>query len=49
MQAHDNAVRWASLNRQIIAERAAEVLRADLRLIVDAPQGITNVCAYLAK
>jgi len=36
----DRAVRWASLNRQIIAERAAEALRADLRLIVDAPHNL---------
>ena len=37
---HDNAVRWASLNRQIIAERAAEALRCDLRLITDAPHNL---------
>jgi release factor H-coupled RctB family protein len=37
---HDNAVRWASLNRQIIAERAADALRADLRMIVDAPHNL---------
>ena len=36
LQDHDRAVRWASLNRQIIAERAAEALRADLTLLVDA-------------
>ena len=36
----DHAVRWASLNRQVIAERAAEALRADLRLIVDAPHNL---------
>lgn len=33
-------MRWASLNRQVIAERAAEALRADLRLIVDAPHNL---------
>lgn len=38
--AHDQAVRWAALNRQIIAERAAEALRADLRLITDVPHNI---------
>ncbi len=37
---HDHAVRWASLNRQIIAERAAEALRADLTLIADAPHNL---------
>ncbi|MEP2718361.1 RNA ligase RtcB family protein [Pseudophaeobacter sp.] len=37
---HDKAVRWASLNRQIIAERAAEALRADLRLITDVPHNV---------
>jgi release factor H-coupled RctB family protein len=34
---HDKAVAFARLNRQIIAERAAEALRTDLRLISDAP------------
>ena len=37
---HDKAVRWASLNRQIIAERAAEALRAGLALIADAPHNL---------
>ena len=32
---HDQAVRWASLNRRIIAERTADALRADLRLVAD--------------
>ncbi|MEM9341614.1 MAG: RNA ligase RtcB family protein [Pseudomonadota bacterium] len=40
VHAHDQAVRWATLNRQIIAERAAEALRADLRLITDAPHNM---------
>lgn len=40
LQDHDRAVRWASLNRQIIAERAAEALRADLMLIADAPHNL---------
>lgn len=40
LDGHDQAVQWASLNRQIIAERAAEALRADLRLIVDAPHNL---------
>ncbi|WP_170335417.1 RNA ligase RtcB family protein [Ruegeria arenilitoris] len=37
---HDKAVRWASLNRQAVAERASEALRADLTLIVDAPHNL---------
>ncbi|TNJ38909.1 RNA ligase RtcB family protein [Phaeobacter sp. B1627] len=40
MHDHDRAVRWARLNRQIIAERAAEALRADLRPVVDAPHNL---------
>jgi release factor H-coupled RctB family protein len=38
--AHDQAVQWAALNRQIIAERAADALRADVRLISDAPHNL---------
>ncbi|MBO9465624.1 RNA ligase RtcB family protein [Tropicibacter sp. R15_0] len=37
---HDQAVIWARLNRQVIAERAAEALRADLHLISDAPHNL---------
>lgn len=40
LNAHDQAVRWAALNRQAIAERAADALRADLRLLVDAPHNL---------
>ncbi len=36
----EQAVTWASLNRQIIAERAAEALRADVQLIADAPHNL---------
>ncbi|MEP3640045.1 MAG: RNA ligase RtcB family protein [Paracoccaceae bacterium] len=42
VQGHDNAVLWASLNRQIIAERAAEALRGDLQMIVDAPHNLLS-------
>jgi release factor H-coupled RctB family protein len=35
MDAHDHAVQWARLNRRIIAERAAEAARADLRPVND--------------
>lgn len=38
--AHDEAVRWASLNRQLIAERAAFALRTDLRLVCDVPHNL---------
>ncbi|WP_306145946.1 RNA ligase RtcB family protein [Roseibium sp. MMSF_3412] len=40
LSAHGDAVRWASLNRLLIAERAAGALRADLRLICDAPHNL---------
>lgn len=40
LAAHAEAVRWASLNRQIIAERAADALRSDLRLICDVPHNL---------
>ena len=39
---HDNAVRWASLNRQIIAEKAADALRADWHMIVDVPHNLVT-------
>ncbi|WP_421701210.1 RNA ligase RtcB family protein [Aliiroseovarius sp.] len=37
---HDQAVTWARLNRQRIAERAARALRADLELVVDSPHNL---------
>lgn len=37
---HDEAVIWARLNRQMIAERAAMALRADARLIADVPHNL---------
>ncbi|WP_420332906.1 RNA ligase RtcB family protein [Roseibium sp.] len=40
LSAHGDAARWASLNRQLIAERAAAALRCDLRLICDAPHNL---------
>ncbi len=42
LAAHGQAVRWASLNRRIIAERAAEALRCEIRLIVDAPHNLVE-------
>ncbi len=37
---HTNAVMWASLNRSIIAQRAARALRADLCPVADAPHNL---------
>ena len=35
LAAHDTAVRWAAVNRQLIARRAADAIRADLRPVAD--------------
>ncbi len=35
LAAHDQAVHWAWLNRLVIAQRAAEALKADIRLVTD--------------
>lgn len=40
---HQSALAWASLNRQMIAERAATALRADLRLIADVPHNLVRL------
>jgi release factor H-coupled RctB family protein len=45
MKDHDRVVKWARLNRQIIAERAADTLRADLKLLVDAPHNLLTETA----
>ncbi|KZL03804.1 MULTISPECIES: RNA ligase RtcB family protein [unclassified Pseudovibrio] len=37
---HDLAVRWASLNRKVIAERAAAALRCDVELVVDSSHNL---------
>ncbi|MBO6509948.1 MAG: RNA ligase RtcB family protein [Roseibium sp.] len=42
LEAHDQAVRWASLNRQLIAERAAQALGSDLQLVVDVPHNLVE-------
>lgn len=42
---HHRAVLWAKLNRQIIAERAADALRADVRLITDVPHNVLEKTA----
>lgn len=43
--AHDQAVRWAALNRTLIAERAAKALRCDLRAVADAPHNLVEAHA----
>ena len=48
LAAHDAAVRWASLNRSVIAERAAEALRTDLEVVADAPHNLIEVEGNLA-
>lgn len=39
-QSHDKAVAWASLNRRMVAERVAELLKADVKPICDVPHNI---------
>ncbi|MGQ5720515.1 RNA ligase RtcB family protein [Pseudochrobactrum asaccharolyticum] len=41
-KAHDQCVVWASLNRKLIAERAAKALHADLQLIADVPHNLVR-------
>lgn len=40
---HDQCVAWASLNRRLIAERAAKALHADFTLIADVPHNVVRV------
>lgn len=42
LAAHDVAVRWAKLNRRIIADRAAEALRADNRIMADVAHNLAE-------
>ncbi len=42
LELHDSAVRWAALNRRMIALRAAEALGADLEPICDAPHNLVT-------
>ncbi|MGO7075516.1 RNA ligase RtcB family protein [Rhizobium johnstonii] len=44
LTSHDRCVAWASLNRRLIAVRAATALRADLRLIADVPHNLVRPC-----
>ncbi|MFD1986115.1 RNA ligase RtcB family protein [Mesorhizobium newzealandense] len=39
---HDLCVTWASLNRRLIAERAASALRSDVRLVADVPHNLVR-------
>ncbi|MEP3276184.1 MAG: RNA ligase RtcB family protein [Stappiaceae bacterium] len=39
---HDMALRWARLNRMVIARRAARALKTDVRLICDVPHNIVE-------
>ncbi|MEJ2125511.1 MAG: RtcB family protein, partial [Alphaproteobacteria bacterium] len=45
LTAHDVAVRWAMLNRRIIANRAAEALRADIRPVTDVGHNLAEAHA----
>lgn len=40
---HDPAVAWASLNRQMIAERAAAALRTEAKLLADVPHNLVRI------
>ena len=40
---HDSAVAWASLNRHMIAERAAAALRTEARLVADVPHNLVRI------
>lgn len=40
---HNAAVEWASVNRQMIAERAAAALRADISLVADVPHNLVRL------
>ncbi len=42
---HDHAVKWAALNRRIIAERAAAAVRAEAVPVVDLPHNLAEVTA----
>ncbi|MCL4155559.1 UNVERIFIED_CONTAM: hypothetical protein GTU68_056776 [Idotea baltica] len=42
LAAHDAAVRWAALNRAVIAERAASALRTEATLISDSPHNLVE-------
>lgn len=39
---HDQAVRWAALNRRILAERVAQAMNCDLKPVADAPHNLVE-------
>jgi len=43
LAAHDEAVRWAMLNRRLIAEKAARALRTELVPVADIPHNAVEV------
>lgn len=43
MAAHDHAVAWATLNRRLIAERAAAAAQADLMLVADLAHNMVEI------
>ncbi|MGI2031376.1 RNA ligase RtcB family protein [Rhizobium panacihumi] len=43
LAAHDRCVAWASLNRQMVAERAAMALRAGVEPIADIPHNLVRM------
>ncbi|MEZ5853217.1 MAG: RNA ligase RtcB family protein [Hyphomicrobiaceae bacterium] len=43
MDSHDKAVRWAKLNRQLIADRAAAAARAQVRAVNDLPHNMVEM------
>lgn len=45
LRAHTQAVTWARVNRSLIAERAAQALRCDYRLVCDAPHNLIEAHA----
>lgn len=45
LREHDQAVRWAALNRQVIAMRAAGAARAALRPVADLAHNLVEVAA----
>jgi release factor H-coupled RctB family protein len=45
LERHDHAMRWAAVNRSLIARRAAEALRADHRIVADVAHNFAVVGA----
>lgn len=43
MAAHDDAVQWATLNRRLIAERAAAAAQSELTLIADVAHNMVEI------